>query len=69
LDCDAFALSKDEWFEDEWFDGNPCFIASPWGYTKPAQMLWDCEEWSKQIPWLKSLPPVISKWGDLTKNG
>ena len=68
IDCDAFAVGPGEWFKDEWFEDNPSFVASPWGYTKPAKMLWDCEEWSKTVPWLKTLPPVVEEWGDLSKN-
>lgn len=66
VDCDAFAVSHEQnWFKDDWFSGSPCFVSSGWGYTKPARMLWECEQWSLGVPWLKHRAPVVSEWGDL----
>lgn len=56
VDLDCVASRRCEWIKDEWFESCPAFVASPWGYTKPGSMLADCEEWSKKVPSLKSLP-------------
>jgi len=61
LDCDSVAMRGGEWISDEWFEDNPAFIASPWGYTKPGRFIRQCEEWSGGKAWLSGLPPVVKE--------
>ena len=60
IDCDSFAVDSGKWIDESWFDANPAFVASPWGYTKPPKMLADCERWSESVPVLRDLPPVVT---------
>jgi hypothetical protein len=54
LDTDTVATRSGEWLLPEWFmpseDGNlPAFIASPWGYTKPADSIMTLDEWGDSV--------------------
>jgi hypothetical protein len=64
IDTDALALdSKRPWLEDEWFEpdeeGNyNAWIASRWGYTKPANQMQILEDWADNNHSLKRWPRV-----------
>ena len=53
LDADTFAKDSSPWLLDEWFlpeNGKlPAFIASPWGYTKPANLLDVLDDWGDNV--------------------
>lgn len=56
LDTDTVAVGTGpdgKWWDDSWFDGGvdgPVIVASPWGYTKPAEYLDRCDEWWESFP-------------------
>lgn len=53
VDTDAVAMNggpDGRWWEDGWFSGDAVLIASPWGYTKPAENLTKCDEWWESFP-------------------
>ncbi len=56
IDTDAVASGPQQWVKEKWFANKPALIASPWGYTKPAWMLYTIEEWADSIPELASHP-------------
>jgi len=60
LDTDVIASSTGAWLEPEWFaeedDRLPAFIASPWGYTKPADAISQLDEWGDAIGDLSQFP-------------
>lgn len=58
IDCDAIATGPSEWPRAEWFDGNPAIVASPWGYTKPAEQMGQLDVWANSVPGLKDFPPL-----------
>ena len=59
LDCDAVAMRPDpRWCNWQWFDGNPAIVASPWGFTKPADALDRFDAWAKTVPTLAARGPV-----------
>lgn len=60
IDADTYCREySDEWFDSDWFDKKYSYIAPRWGYTKPAQMLYSCEEWAMEQPYLWGLPEVV----------
>jgi len=55
VDADAACLKFNEyWAEDEWFKGNPVWIASRWGYSKPANTVERLDDWADKMPLLSS---------------
>lgn len=57
IDTDVIATAEGEWIRDEWFcpDNNnelPVFISSPWGYTKPANVMDLLDDWADGVPML-----------------
>jgi hypothetical protein len=55
LDTDAVAVWPDEWICDEWFLADeaghtPVFVASPWGYSKPSDVIQRLDDWADSIP-------------------
>lgn len=61
LDVDVVAMPTDRWIDPAWFavsqEGErPAFVASPWGYTKPAGAIEQLDRWAERIPALKSRP-------------
>lgn len=46
-DTDCLATSAGRWFEPWWLSGDPApaFIASPWGYSKPADAIQRLDDW------------------------
>ncbi len=50
LDADTYATRSTKWVYDEWFgpiddEFPPVWVASPWGYTKPANTIAKLDEW------------------------
>jgi len=58
LDADTYASAKIGFYYDKWFRGDPCYIASPWNYTKPAGTIDIINAWGDTVPELKDLPRV-----------
>ena len=79
---EAIALRKSLWFSQEWFepagDGPPpVYVAPRWGYSKPADVFRQLDDWGDEVPGLKEFPrlnwsfdpksdriqhPAISTW-------
>lgn len=58
IDTDVVALPSPGggWIKDEWFVPDtecerPAIIASPWGYTKPAEWLGTLDRWGDEVPY------------------
>lgn len=45
LDLDVVASGNDDWIDEKWFEDRPAIIASPWGYTKPADQMMKLDAW------------------------
>lgn len=63
LDTDAVATSGGPWLEPSWFQGDaagrsPAFVASPWGYTKPADAIDRLDAWADGVEAFASFPPL-----------
>lgn len=60
IDADALALRPSDWLDQTWFQptdrGPPAWIASPWGYTKPADQMERLDEWGDTVPGLSRHP-------------
>ena len=61
LDADTLANERKRWILDEWFQPNekgeePVFVASPWGYTKPGNLLDILDDWGDTVPALAEYP-------------
>jgi len=56
LDTDTIATQESNWCKDEWFEDDPVFITSPWGYTKPADTLEKLDNWADNVTGLKEYP-------------
>ncbi len=61
LDCDVVAMEESDWIDPAWFAPDdkgrlPAFIASPWGYTKPADALAKLDDWGDSVPELQEHP-------------
>lgn len=65
LDADTFANKKTGFYYDKWFRGNPCYIANPWGYTKPGDALDRLNKWAESIPELRGSPIVTGNKVDM----
>lgn len=50
LDLDVVALGRDDWIEEEWFEGDPAIVSAPWPYTKPADQILKLDRWVSQHP-------------------
>ena len=63
LDVDTVAVGMDDWIDERWFEGEPAIVASPWGYTKPANQILELDEWvsQKQVRRLKEYPALDYK--------
>ena len=58
LDPEAIATSDVKWCFPNWFGQNdegklPVWLASPWGYTKPATKIAELDDWGDQVLGLK----------------
>lgn len=49
LDTDCIAIGPGAWWRDWWFEDDPAFVASPWGYSKPADVLMRLDGWANEI--------------------
>ncbi len=61
LDTDVAATRSGNWLDPRWFRANdqqqwPVFVASPWGYTKPANAINRLDDWADQIDELNNHP-------------
>jgi len=56
LDTDVVATSPGKWIDDSWFAGNPVFVTSPWGYTKPANAIQALDDWGDTTPGVREHP-------------
>lgn len=45
LDTDLVATAAGEWFDPLWFNGPEKIISSPWGYSKPANVIQRLDDW------------------------
>jgi len=61
LDTDTVATGHGQWIKPEWFEGNPVFVASPWGYTKPAEFIERLDAWANINHDLEDYPPPKRK--------
>jgi len=66
LDTDVVAERGGPWIEEGWFQRN-VLVASPWGYTKPAEWMRQLDEWADTRPELASLSPPARSY-DRAKN-
>lgn len=46
LDTDTVAMWKQAWLPQEWLESKNVFVASKWGYTKPASMQDELDAWA-----------------------
>lgn len=60
LDADTFATARTGFYYDSWFRPDVAFVASPWGYTKPAGTIARMNAWAAGIPELAGLPDVAA---------
>lgn len=59
LDTDCTAERRDDrWCGDELVAGNPVFVASPWGYTKPANAIAMLDKWANEVVPLAGKAPL-----------
>lgn len=58
LDADTFASEPKGFYYDKWFRGDPAFIGSPWGYTKPGSALETLNRWASEIVAFSDMPEV-----------
>ena len=61
LDSDVVATRSDSWLQDDWFRRDaagriPAYVASPWGYTKPADAIQRLDNWGDTINELRDQP-------------
>lgn len=50
LDTDVVAYRHPMWLDQQWFENDPVFVASSWGYTKPADAIQQLDSWGDRIP-------------------
>lgn len=58
IDLDSIALRPSPWPLSEWFEGNPVWVASPWGYTKPADQMARLDAWANEVDALQHFPAL-----------
>lgn len=58
LDTDAIALRPADWCQDAWFEDDPVFASSPWGYAKPPDVIQRLDAWGDQHPELSRFPAL-----------
>jgi hypothetical protein len=56
IDTDAICLGDSAWPLDQWFDGNPCWVAPAWNYSKPGNQPAQLDDWADKIPELAKFP-------------
>jgi hypothetical protein len=56
LDTDCVAMGPGKWIEPWWFENDPVFVTSPWGYTKPANAIQILDDWGDTIEGLRDRP-------------
>lgn len=60
IDTDAVSLRACPWIDEVWFepiDGRPpSMVASPWGYTKPAEWIPKLDDWGDGVEGLRDRP-------------
>lgn len=67
LDTDSLATRHGNWIEEGWFLNN-CLVASPWSYTKPAEMMRQMDAWGNDHPAIGNYPPPPRTYsGDIAK--
>ena len=57
----ALATGFAHWLTPEWFQADergrlPALVASPWGYTKPADAIAQLDDWADTVPSLRAHP-------------
>ena len=68
LDTDAVATEPGDWILPQWFDFDPVFVASPWGYTKPAAWMPQLDAWASAHPNLRDCrPPAYRMIGNTAR--
>lgn len=52
VDTDVIATRRSKWIERSWFRGSavPAMVASPWGYSKPPDILHRLQRWADRHP-------------------
>ncbi len=58
LDCDVIATSKDDWIDEQWFEGNPAIVSQPWNFTKPPGQMLQLDEWAEENKMNFPIPPL-----------
>lgn len=56
IDCDTIATAAGAWIDPAWFDDDPVWVASPWGYSKPADSVQRFDGWGDVTPWIRDFP-------------
>lgn len=57
LDTDCWANSAHpDWCDESLVAGEPKFVASSWGYTKPASAINTLDDWGDTVPFLSNYP-------------
>lgn len=69
VDTDVIATDSGEWIKNEWFlpddhGRTPVFIAVPWGYTKPRNLMEMLDDWADRVPELAKYPRLNLPYGD-----
>lgn len=62
IDLDVMATESGDWIDYKWFTGSTAIVASPWGYTKPADQMHKLDAWFDNGPvkgWLEN------RWGSV----
>jgi hypothetical protein len=68
LDTDAIATTPAPWLFLEWFMDQPAIVASPWGYTKPAEWMQALDAWADgQAELSRRRPPPRRVVGNMAK--
>lgn len=58
LDADTYARAPGGWYFDRWFSQSPCYVSSPWNYTKPGGTIAQMNRWAATVPQLRNHPDV-----------
>jgi len=56
IDTDVAAMGPGRWIETHWFEHDPVFVTSPWGYTKPADAIHRLDKWGDSISEMAVFP-------------
>ncbi len=68
LDADTVAMRRERWPEREWFEPREdhrgmenAFISSPWGYSKPGDIVDRLDDWGDTVPQIARYPRLNCK--------